>query len=413
LIMKTATYTHAMPDTESETWRKLRLGGMDPSDYQPCSHSDLQAGSSTLISSYSGESAEEEQSDISAPSWLQLPQPGISVYNIPNPGRSPELPADLPAGTRKQTAELIERLSTADNRLHENLWQNLAQLQLVVVDDNMSLKDPLLLTTAAPANMDDRSLNTATIVLVGSNCTCNIVDEMAQSGELQSTALISLGRHISIGENSRVHYTSLDGFSQDAFVYQKLTSDSAASSRLSIWQYIRGGLRSKYLNEASIHGKDAYLDMDGALVLAGRSVCDYDARIFHNDGPSFSNILFKTGLTGRSHSIFSGNLITPSDVQGVEAAQMNRNLLLSDGARCESIPRLEVEPEHINCSHGASIGFLNDDQIYYLMCRGLSRDDAEKLLLQAFFTEILDKLMPAGLREAVMHSLRDHLHLYQ
>ncbi|HEX9069621.1 MAG TPA: SufD family Fe-S cluster assembly protein, partial [Ktedonobacterales bacterium] len=120
-----------------------------------------------------------------------------------------------------------------------------------------------------------------------------------------------------------------------------------------------------------------------------------------------SDLLYKGVLAGKSRSIFSGMIRVRPEGRQTAAYQQNRNLLLSRGARADSIPNLEIAASDIvGCSHGATVGKVDEEQLFYLMCRGLSRTDATRLIVAGFVDPILESVPIAALRE----SLRTEVH---
>ncbi len=114
-----------------------------------------------------------------------------------------------------------------------------------------------------------------------------------------------------------------------------------------------------------------------------------------------SDLFFKGALRDAAHAEYYGIIRVHPEAQQTNGYQQNRNLLLSDKAKADSIPILEIEANDVKCSHGATVGQIDPDQVFYLQCRGLPRPAAERMLVQAFFREVLDRIPDEGVRERV------------
>jgi Fe-S cluster assembly protein SufD len=112
-----------------------------------------------------------------------------------------------------------------------------------------------------------------------------------------------------------------------------------------------------------------------------------------------SDLMIKCCLKDRARSVYQGLIQVSEGAQRTDAYQANRNLLLSDLARADSIPGLEILANDVRCTHGATIGHVDPEQLYYLMARGLPRTLAERLIVEGFFAPVLDRIPLEGVRE--------------
>ena len=132
----------------------------------------------------------------------------------------------------------------------------------------------------------------------------------------------------------------------------------------------------------------------------------------HHEAPhAHSDLLFKGALTDEASSVFRGLIKVDVGAQLTDAYQTNRNLLLSKGSHATALPNLEIEADDVRCSHGATIGHVDDTQLFYLMSRGLTRRQAERLLVFGFFDEVLGRLPMAGVRERIRRAIEEKIGL--
>ena len=112
-----------------------------------------------------------------------------------------------------------------------------------------------------------------------------------------------------------------------------------------------------------------------------------------------SDLLYKGALRDRSRAVYSGWVHVRPDAQKTNAMQTNRNIVLSEHAKADSIPNLEIEANDVRCGHAASVGPVDEDAIFYLQSRGITREDAERLIVTGFFQEVLDRVTLDEVRE--------------
>jgi len=153
--------------------------------------------------------------------------------------------------------------------------------------------------------------------------------------------------------------------------------------------------------EMYLEGEGAEAKLSGCYF--GNATQHFDFHTYQNHlvGHSVSDLLFKGALRDRARTIYQGLIKIHKDAQRSDAYQANRNLILSDKARADSIPSLEIEANDVRCTHGATVGQVDDDQIFYLMSRGLTRHEAERLVIGGFFAPVLDRIPADSLRALV------------
>jgi Fe-S cluster assembly protein SufD len=138
---------------------------------------------------------------------------------------------------------------------------------------------------------------------------------------------------------------------------------------------------------------------------------EFDQRTLqsHQTPHTGSNLLYKNALLDRARTIFSGLIIVDPDAQKTDAYQSNRNLLLSDEAETNSLPGLEIQANDVRCTHGATSGHVDAEQMFYLESRGIPPAAARELLVFGFFEEVLAKLENEGLHTALRDMIRARL----
>ncbi|MGH7476787.1 MAG: Fe-S cluster assembly protein SufD [Longimicrobiales bacterium] len=166
-----------------------------------------------------------------------------------------------------------------------------------------------------------------------------------------------------------------------------------------------GGTVARVDMATQLQGAGARSDMLGLYFGREDQHFDHNTRQDHIAPHASSDLLYKGALYDRAHAVFRGIIKVHPQAQRTDAYQTNRNLLLSEEARADSLPNLEIEADDVRCSHGATVGQMDEEEIFYLMTRGLNRRTAESLVVFGFFGEVLDRLPLPG----VVQELRDRI----
>lgn len=155
--------------------------------------------------------------------------------------------------------------------------------------------------------------------------------------------------------------------------------------------------RTDYI--VSHHGPNSNSRIDGLAAIGTNQVSDTHSVIDNRSAHCQSHQLHKCVIDGNGHAIFNGRILVQKDAQKIDAYQLNRNLLLSEKAKINTKPQLEILADDVRCSHGATIGQLDEEQLFYLESRGLPYDEARAMLTYAFAAEVISHIEIPSLRE--------------
>jgi len=147
----------------------------------------------------------------------------------------------------------------------------------------------------------------------------------------------------------------------------------------------------------------------GLYFAAGEQHFEHRVVARHEAPQAYSNLLYKGAIQDRAHTVFYGNLVVPPGAPGTDAYQTNRNLVLSEGARADTIPFLEIETAEVKCSHAGAVGRVDDEQLFYLESRGVPRDVAKRLIVYGFFQEVLEEIRLQELREELDEAVAEKI----
>jgi Fe-S cluster assembly protein SufD len=205
-----------------------------------------------------------------------------------------------------------------------------------------------------------------------------------------------------VGENAAVEHVRVQldgpGATHLAHVHARVARDGRYASRA----IGLGAAIARLELVATLAGEGAEVELDGLYVAADGQHSDNRTTVDHARPHGTSRELYKGVLAGRSRGVFSGKVVVRKDAQKTSADQKNANLLLGREAEADSKPQLEIEADDVRCSHGSSIGQLEEDALFYLRARGLDAAAARALLVRAFAGEILERVSAEKLRGALL-----------
>jgi Fe-S cluster assembly protein SufD len=171
-----------------------------------------------------------------------------------------------------------------------------------------------------------------------------------------------------------------------------------------------GGELSRVEVEVDLVGQRSATELLGMYFGADEQHIDHRSIQRHIGSRSSSDLLYKGALKGSSNAIYTGTVVIEAGAHECDAYQTNRNVLLSEHARAQSVPNLEIlTNDPTRCGHAASVGPVSDDELFYLMTRGIPRDEAERLIVFGFFNEVLDRLDLPEIRAGVEHTIETEL----
>lgn len=167
-----------------------------------------------------------------------------------------------------------------------------------------------------------------------------------------------------------------------------------------------GGQVSKMMVSCDVHEPNANAYLSGLFFANRDQHVDQKTLQLHSAPHTYSNLLYKGAVKDAGHSVYQGIIDAAPGAIKVDAYQMNNNLILSEGARADSLPGLEIDADDLKCSHGATFGNLDPNQLFYLRARGLSEAEARQMLVMAFFEEVIARVPHEFMRERVREDVR-------
>jgi len=213
-------------------------------------------------------------------------------------------------------------------------------------------------------------------------------------------------------EGARLELLRLVASGTGGFCESRLQVRQARDSSLLVFFVTKGGRGVKDHVSVALEGEGAEAFVNGLHHLAGESEAESHTFVDHVAPSTMSSQLYKSILRDKSRSVFNGRIMVRREAQLTNAYQLNKNLLLSPAARVDTKPQLEIFADDVKCSHGATIGQLDDEQMFYLQTRGIDRIAAGEMLVHGFVQDVLEQIKDPRLREeaeAVLKGGVDHV----
>ncbi len=200
------------------------------------------------------------------------------------------------------------------------------------------------------------------------------------------------GTELLVGKNADLKYVSLQKWGHNFYEFSHGRGHVARDGRLDWVVGSMGSQLTKNFMQISLDGQGSWGRMSGMFFADGHQVLDHDTLQVHNVENTTSDLLFKAVLKDYAHSVWRGMIRVMPGAAKTDGFQANNNMLVSSTARADSIPGLEIEADDVRCTHAATIGKMEDQYIFYLMTRGVPRIEAERLFINGYFWDVLDRI---------------------
>ncbi|MDR5710381.1 MAG: Fe-S cluster assembly protein SufD, partial [Armatimonadota bacterium] len=210
--------------------------------------------------------------------------------------------------------------------------------------------------------------------------------------------LVNLGVEIRLGDASRLRYAYEQDWASEVHEFGVVRAEVGRDASLASFVSAFGGSVVKDFIQVHLRGPGGSSEMLGAFFTADRQHYDHHTLQEHFAPHTTSDLLYKNAVLDAARSIFAGLIRVHPGAQRTNAFQSNRNLLLSPDARADSKPELEIMANDLRCTHGSAVSRLDEQHVFYLQTRGLTRQQAVHMMVEGFFSEVLDRLPLENLR---------------
>lgn len=248
-------------------------------------------------------------------------------------------------------------------------------------------------------------VNSRNSITLSENSSLDLVITYAGKGKYFNNIVTGINQC----KGSRLNYCKIEEESNEAFHINRTESILASEAEGSVYSLSLGGSIVRNDLISRMKGKDSKASLYGLYVTNGTRHVDNHTTIDHLSPMASSHENYKGILEDSSRGVFNGRIIVRPGAEKTDSYQSNKNLLLSDGARVDTKPQLEIFADDVKCSHGATIGHLNEEEFFYIKSRGIPEEKAKAMLIRAFAGEIIESLPIEELRPLLTDLIFKHL----
>jgi Fe-S cluster assembly protein SufD len=338
--------------------------------------------------------------------------PGGSVIDLDeNISRQGVVFTDLKTAEQKHP-ELLARMVGKTVNAEEGKFAALAAAHaqngvVLYVPKGVQLEQPLHSVLWGPGA--DLAHISHLLVLVDEGASVTYVHEAASPMDAHVSAMHAGLVEIQVMQGASLRFVELQSWGQNVwnFSHERVRVERDATLD---WIFGAVGSRlTKNFSELDLVGQGATGRMSGFYFTDGSQHLDHDTQQNHLAPNTTSDLLFKGALKGKSRSVWQGMIYVAPGAQKTDGYQANRNLVLSESARADSIPGLEILADDVRCTHGATVGKLEQEPLFYLKSRGIPQKDAERLVVEGFFDPIMQRIPFEGVRERFQQAILDKM----
>jgi Fe-S cluster assembly protein SufD len=248
----------------------------------------------------------------------------------------------------------------------------------------------------------------SSVVILGKGSRATVVEELL-SETAEGASFYDGASEVFVGEDAKLIYATLQDWGRNVYHYSNQRARVGRGGELQWIQTVLGARMVKTNSYFSMVGPGAQVYVHGFMFGDQRQHFDLHTLQKHLSDHTTSDLLIKGCLKDRARSVYQGLIQVAEGAQRTDAYQANRNLLLSPTARADSIPGLEILANDVRCTHGATIGMVDAEQMYYLMARGLPRNQAQRLIVEGFFAPVLDRIPLESVRERLRQVIQQKI----
>ena len=385
------------PSTRSEDWRYTSVAPIAEADFR-------------TLRAASGEVTAEQLAPFTFghPEW-----PTLVFVN----GRcAPELssPAALPPGVRvlplaralREEPALVERyltrLAGSDDASQAFTALNTALMQdgaVVLVGREARAEQPIHLVYVTDAYAARGAAHLRNLIVAERHAEATVIESYVATGE--ATYFTNVVTEVEVEAGATLRHYKVQRESPRAYHVGTVEARQERDSHYVSFSFATGAALSRTNVYTVLAGQGCGATLNGLYMVGGDQHVDHQTRIEHAQPNCFSREVYKGVLDGASHAVFNGKVYVHPIAQKTDGKQSNNNLLLSERAHVDTKPQLEIFADDVKCTHGATVGRIDEMALFYMKSRGLSREQARRLLTYAFAADVLETIEVEAVRESL------------
>lgn len=393
-----------LPGITDEAWRYTNIRPFDKVAFQPAEDS-AQTLTEAELSALEIESFDRYRLVLvngwvsSAFSTLDALPNGVTCHRLKDvlDGKADSPIIDLLAAQAGSAAHGFEALNAAIA----------ADGTVLNLSPGTVLDKPLEILAVSQGNADALIGNVNHFISLGKGAKLDLVERyvsIADTGHMTNASI-----HFDLAESAEANHYRIQSESSDAFHLGYSAARQQQGSRYRIFSISMGSLLNRHEVSQHLEGEQSQCELKGLYIGDSKQHIDNYTTVVHASAEATSDEFYKGILADRARSVFHGRIKVNPGAQHTDAQQQNRNLLLSANAEADTKPQLEIYADDVKCSHGATVGHLDADAIFYLRSRGLSASEARVMLTEAFAAEIVEQIDLLPIRQHILKLLRSKL----
>jgi Fe-S cluster assembly protein SufD len=370
-----------LPSASEEAWRYSRIEELDLDRFRPCTPASPPPGPAPDRSL--------------EPAGLVVCANGVVVQAEIDEGLEAKGVTVSDLAADPEAAEWVGRCSDSSADAFVHLHDAfLAGGAFIRVPDGVVVTGPIVVEHLAGG--DGLASFPHTVLVAGADAEVSLIERFSSSSDCGTHLAVPV-TELWVGDAARVSYLGMQDHADSVWQIALQRAVVGRDATLRTSAVALGGDYARLRAEACLAGAGANSEMVAVYFANESQMLDFRTLQDHDAHHTVSDLLFKGAVEDTARSVYSGLVHLRKTAQRANAAQTNRNLVLSPGAAAESIPNLEIEANDVRCSHASAVGPIDEDQLYYLESRGVPPEVAERLIVFGFFEDVIERLPIAGL----------------
>ena len=277
----------------------------------------------------------------------------------------------------------------------------------IFVPAGVEVAEPVQLIYISSAKTTGETIQPRNLILAEANSKLTVVESYISTAN--TAYFTNAVTEIHAGDNANVEHVKVQDEAASAFHLATIAGEFGRASKVSVHSFALGAKLSRNNIRTKLAGEGLECVLNGLYLTRDEQLADHHMIVEHAQPHCASHEYFNGILDDKSKGVFHGRILVREIAQKTDAKQTNKNLLLSDDATADTKPQLEIYADDVKCTHGATIGQLNAESIFYLRSRGMSKDTARQMLIHAFAGEIIERIQCEPAREVIDKLVWDRL----
>ncbi|HJS46501.1 MAG TPA: Fe-S cluster assembly protein SufD, partial [Gemmatimonadales bacterium] len=278
---------------------------------------------------------------------------------------------------------------------------------VLVVSKGVELATPVHLLHVTDAAAEGAMIHARNLVLLERQAAATLVESFVSLADVP--AFTNAVSEVRVGDGARLAHVKIQRQGERAFHVDTTQADQGRDSTWDSFSFAIGGALARTNLYTRLSGAGSHVTLDGLYILHGTQHVDHQTRVEHIAPNCTSWEVYKGILDGASHGVFNGKVYVRPEAQKTDGKQTNNNLVLSDRAKVDTKPQLEIFADDVKCTHGATVGRLDEGALFYLRSRGLPPAEARRTLTWGFASDVLQNVASVPVREHLLRLAKERL----